>query len=496
MKITLQDAWGLASDRRFDNLDMPILHDPVNYGAKADIGSHYGEFLSLSTDLPRSAGAFTQFLAGEKSEVSELPFEQRISAVLRYLSSPMRFEPLNSPEVHYPVSSFGGLLSCGIKFVCRHPEKNGYAEVFHFYGNYHALEKQHACVEWPDALPIGEWLVVITGQYWTVGRKYGDFSPFGVVLDSGIILAQLQYLLNLFGIGFSTGNLDLNRIGERVIPTGSFQQVLAALPISVPDEAATMLNGSLKPMEIAAYQEPKGITERFSLLNDTVDLLSASYEKHWPESPENAETESDAQLLQSLPDTDILDVIYNRTSSSDRLGFSQINKMLDGEFLQRFMKTFHKLRSRRALLPLEDKLMLNLAWINNFGPSMGLYNDQAEPIYIAQDTKQFRNILQDRLYSTNQKYNIASMTLEMYISVDTYQVSEFAGNSAFRLAHMAAGAVAHDMCLVASLFGAFARPVRMFRDTKLQQRLGLDGQLLMQVLVGFNRYNNYALTIL
>jgi len=494
MNITLQDAWGLASDRRFDNLEMPILDDPVNYGAKADAGVHEGAFLALTTDFPRQAGRFSDFLAGQNSKLAALPFEQRLSGVLRYLASPMRFEPLNMPDVHFPVSSFGGLSSCGIKFIRRHPTKAGFAQVFHFHGNYHALEKQIDELEWDGEIAQNQWLVTIVGQYWAVGRKYGDFAPFGVVLDSGIVLAQLQYLFRLFGFSFQTGFNTLNRLNDKLVPEGSFQQVLAAVTLDVPESANALLdNGEWEALEIATYQEPQGLMQRFGLLQDIVSLLACEFEQAWP-APLSLNV--DKSLHETLPERDMLDVIYNRTASNDRLGFSQVNKMLDGEFLKQFMQVLQQLKTCRDRLPLEDSLMINVAWINTSGPAMGLYDEVGEPVCIAQDSKRFQHIIQDCLYSDNQKYNLSSMTLELFISVDTDKVSKSAGNSALRATHIAAGAVAHDVCLAASLFDAFARPARMFRDTKLQQRFGLDGQLLIQVLVGFNRYNNFALTIL
>lgn len=494
MSMTLQDAWGLVSDRRFDNLEMPILDDPIHYGAKADVGEHEGEFLSLSTDFPRQAGLFSEFLTGKTSALASLPFESRLSGLLRYLASPMRHEPLNVPEVHYPLSSFGGLSSCGIKFIRRHPKHEKQAQVYCFNGNYHALEKQAENVEWDVALSENQWLICIVGQYWTVGRKYGDFAPMGVVLDSGIVLAQLQYLLNLFGLPCHTGYNGLKALNQKLIPDASFQQVLAAVTVDVPESANTLLEqGQWEPLTVATFQEPKGLMQRFALLKDSVSLLSCEYEGRWP-SP--FQYEADDDLHSSLPQKDMLDVFYNRTASNDRLGFSQVNKALNSTFLKQFMQLLQQLKTCRDRLPLEDKLLINVAWMNTSGPAMGMYDERGEPTFIAQDEKQFHRILQDCLYSDNQKYNFSSMTLELFISVDTAEVSRFAGNSAFRAAHMAAGAVMHDVCLAASLFDGFARPTRMFRDTQKQQRLGLEGQLLIQVLVGFNRYNNFALTIL
>lgn len=115
--ITLQDAWGLAGDRRFENLDMPILIDPVHYAAKAEKGTKQVEMLALTTNVPKQSQPFADFLKASPSVVADLPLDTRISAILRYLASPMRYEPINTPDVHYPVSSFGGLFSCGIKLL-------------------------------------------------------------------------------------------------------------------------------------------------------------------------------------------------------------------------------------------------------------------------------------------------------------------------------------------------------------------------------------------
>lgn len=503
-KITLQDAWGLAGDRRFDNLDMPILDDPVNYAAKADKAVKTVEMLELTTDVPRQSQSFPAFLAGEKSEVADLPVEQRLSAILRYLASPMRYEPMNTPDVHYPVSSFGGLFSCGIKFIRRHPKSSHSApttssltnqvDVYHYHANYHALEKSQTNVELAIDLQPNELLIGIVGHYWAVGRKYGEYAPFGVVLDSGIVFAHTNYLLQLFGLPFTTNNIELAPLNDCLVPAGSCQQTLAAIKVQLPESAQEIFSAGTEQKRIAIWQEPEGLFERFTNLQQMVDLLAVPYQGESVGSVKPAMSKE--KLPSQIPNHDVLNVIYNRTAANDGVGFSQVNKTVDANFLVRFMQTLAALRARRDLLPEEDLLMLKVAWINSYGPPTGLYDEQGEVIYQATDVEGFQDIIRDCLYSDRQQYNLSTMTLELFISVDTAKITENAGNSAFRLAHMGAGAVSHDVCLAASLFDGFARPVRMFRDTKLQQRLGLDGQLLIQVLVGFNRHNNYALTLL
>lgn len=369
-------------------------------------------------------------------------------------------------------------------------------EVYHYHANYHSLERQHSQLALDINLEPNELMIVIVGHYWAVGRKYGEYAPFGVVLDSGIVFAQFNYLLNLFGLPFSTENIALEPLNSGLIPQGSCQQILAAIKVELPEEGLTFFSSETEQMHIAEWQEPEGLFKRFSNLQQIVDLLSAPYSGEMPQKIAPASIpvcDPDPGLL---PQRDMLDVIYNRTAANDGVGFAQINKMLDEQFLVRFMQTLSTLRSRRSALPKENLLMLNVAWINSYGPAIGMYDEQGQPIYNPTDVEGFHNIIRDCLYSERQQYNLSTMTLELFISVDTAKISEEAGPSAFRLAHMGAGAISHDVCLVASLFDGFARPVRMFRDTKLQQRLGLDGQLIIQVLVGFNRHNNIALPLL
>ncbi|UAA40054.1 hypothetical protein KIH87_06805 [Paraneptunicella aestuarii] len=496
--LTLKDAWGLATDRRFDNLNMPILQDSRHYGAKADKSSKMAKLVFLNTNVPRQAQSFADFLAGKPCSLSELSFADKMSLVLRYLASPVRYEPLNRPDVHYPVSSFGGLFSCGIKLIVRHEKENqsqsNNVDVYHYHANYHALEQVASNVNYGTELAAGECHIAIVGHYWAVARKYGEYSPYGVVLDAGIVLTQLQYLLALAGVAATTEKTDLQMLQSLLVESDSVQQTLAALSLSIDDEHnALAFLQQTQTHRVSIWSEPEGIHERFHNLQSLLDIFATPYEVC--EAAHSKQTLSE-QALAELPQDDVLDVLVRRSAANDATGFSQINKVLDAGFLTRFLSVLTGLKSRRETMPAESALQVKVAWINPYGPAIGMYDGAGELQYQPNQTEAFLDILRDCLYSDNQKYNLASMAFELFVTVDTAQLERDYGDAAIRLAHMAAGALGHDICLAASLFDAFARPVRMFRDTKLQQRLGLEGQLVVQVLVGFNRHHNFALKLL
>jgi hypothetical protein len=67
---------------------------------------------------------------------------------------------------------------------------------------------------------------------------------------------------------------------------------------------------------------------------------------------------------------------------------------------------------------------------------------------------------------------------------------------AFRDAHIAAGALAQDLCLTATALGQFARPVRMLLERALESVLPIKGQIIYSLLCGSSRATNVSAELL
>lgn len=497
MTLSVNDVWALAGDRRFSNLDMPILKDSQAYGAKADRAVKAAKLIKLSTDIPRAAGSFKALVRGLDSASDELSFERKLSSVLRYLAAPLRHEPLNLPHVHFPVSSFGGLFSCGVYLVKTSISAGASVDVYYYHANYHALELVQSAVPFAQSIEQDELQIVLVGQYWTVARKYGEYAPYGVSLDSGIAFAQLQYLLKSFNLAPKQVSTSIKSLNDLLLPEESCQRALAATSIRV-SAAETSFLARQESTSIAHWAEPKGIYQQFDLLKEVVEVFSAelpaksvsngkSYQRNWLNQPSQ---------LGHLPEKDFIDVVADRTAANDHIGFSQSHQQVSETFLTDFLSVLDGLQCQRCEMPAAELLKLTTAWLNPHGREIGLYDEQANVIYTPSNKASFISDIQDCLYNDQQKYNLSTLAMEMFISVDLAEIDKHYQQSSVRCAHMAAGALVHDICLVASYFDCFARPVRMFRDTNLQQKLALDGQLIIQVLVGFNRHHNFTMRLL
>jgi hypothetical protein len=498
LKLSLQDVWALASDRRFENLDMPILDD-LTYSAKADKGSKAVDLIELDCDLPRKLQSFTGFIKGEESTVSKLPMALKLSAVLRYLASPIRYEPRNLPEVHYPMSSFGGFFSSNINLIYKGYDSNQTVNSFVYHPNYHALEKLSTKQGLEESLSQGELVFALVGQYWTVGRKYGEYSPYGVVIDSGIAFAQLSYLLRLFGFSFSVKWSGLESLQTYFESKEGGQQLLVTVKVELTESIEQIFKPAQR-RRIAVWKEPKGIFEQFSNLREIASVFSAPYIP-------NAELEScgvqedpvciELPNLKLAKNHDMFDVISNRSAGNDNAGFVGVSKDLEDDFLNNFLKTLAALGAKREKVPLEqESLSLNTAWINPYGPEQGIYDGSGNLVFRPEGQESYYQTLRDSLHNSQQLYNLPSMTMILFITADIEDASSRAGTSSVRIAHIGAGAMVHDICLAASLFGCFARPVRMFREAKLSQKFELKGQVVIQVLVGFARNNNFSMALI
>ncbi|EKE87554.1 hypothetical protein [Idiomarina xiamenensis] len=409
--------------------------------------------------------------------------------LFQFCAAPARYEPLNRPDIHYPVSSFGGLLSCCF-YLLTPTARQGYVDVFRYQPNYHALECVARQQAWQQPLAADQALLAIAGNYWMVVNKYGEYSPYGVALDAGILVAQANYLTQLCELHSSACPESLPALQALLVDNQSATQIFAAQTLRFQQPPWQLLQSNAADTRIAVWQEPSIAYASLPNLPALFNLFATP-----APTPEPSSSAPSGSAPVTLPTTDVLRVMQRRTAANDAVGFAQKTPPLSRQFLTDFLQTREQLAQRRERLAGESLLTMQVAWINPFGVEQGLYDGQGQALRLPADKEAFLDQLRDCLYSSQQKYNIASLTMELFITVEPQQWLAAYGDSSLRLAHMAAGAVAHDIALTASLFGAFARPVRMFRDTALQQRLGLTGQLLVQVLVGFHRHHNFAVKL-
>jgi hypothetical protein len=193
---------------------------------------------------------------------------------------------------------------------------------------------------------------------------------------------------------------------------------------------------------------------------------------------------------------DVLDVLRRRNSGNDAPGMAPRPALLSEDFLDYLLRLRQAWTARRSRVPGEDALTVSVAWLHGAGPAIGLYDDGARPLHVPPSPRGFVRTMQESLPSPEFRYNMSAFVLSFVITADITAALRSHSEATLRRLHLAAGAIAQDLSLAAAALGLFARPVRMFREDRLESGYALDGHVLYQVLCGFNRSTNVAMELL
>lgn len=488
-RVKESDAWVLGSYRRLESLVVPAFTDyRLAATREAQRSAARVDLVALETDLPRDLLPFRDFVHGAHASAGD--FAVQLSLVLRYLAAPLRYEPENLYFVHRAVPSPRCLFPCRILVVTRTTAADA-PVVYAYHPNHHALEPLGPRSRLGALLGDGNVAVIGVGQFWMLADKYGEFSPFVLSLEAGMLRAQADHLARLVGWR-RADSAAAGKALDEALDCGALETtVFAIAAIASGDDIEV---GAAHRASVATWRPTAGLAERFPRLDTLAHLFGADAR------PMDVQIGTRAPIHGSSSartDTaiDVLEVMRRRTSGNDKGGWAPAIRITDRALLDQLMHDFNALRSQRFALQGEASLSVYVALLNRSGYPIGLYDDRLQAVPLPLDERQFVRALQGALPSRDFRYNMAAFVLSVLI------VAPAAGHAAsktpgIRDAHVAAGAVAQDFCLAAAAQDLFARPVRMFQEIELETAWRLDGRLVYQILAGFNRSSNLAMELL
>lgn len=479
-----REAWALGTYRRFDSLVAPAFYPPQPGAVSSpETSTRVAELQRLATDLPAGLIPFEDYLAGDTARPGG-DFPRQIALFLRYLAAPQTFEPLNSYKVHTPVPSVRCLFPYKLLLLI----KDDQTALYEYHANYHALEKIAESDDYFASMGDADFAVIGVSLYWRLADKYGDFTPFPVTLEMGGLKCQAEHLLSLFDWQ-PAGIENEPEIWRRLLGgLGEWETVAFVLPART---AVRAKNLEKLPREVCClpiWKARGDLDRRFTRLRTLVDFFQVGMEPElWSrELPRPVTSDSDT----TAPSMDILQLFRNRNSGNDAFGFAPVSGGLPENFLYCLQHRLKRLRARRPAHPGEESIKLWFLWLDGTAGPIGLFSDDGERVLLGLEGPQLVRAMQEALPNQILKFNMAAMTLSVLMTVDLPDAHRMHGPAVLRQVHMAAGMLGQDLNLSATAFGLFSRPVRMFRESVIEDVLKLPGQLVYQVLMGFNRRTN------
>lgn len=478
--LATNDIWTLGTYRRLDVLDVPAFGSagasPVKETPR---GVRSVEMRRLPTDLPSECAGVDDWLASQRTgERVSLGALTRLSVLLRYLASPLRYEPFNLYGVHRAVPSARCLYPLSYHVIL--PTPHG-VEAWVYLPEHHALEQIT-----PPGMVTPETPATIVGvaRIWTIAGKYGDFSPFPAILEAGMAAAQVFHLANVLDCSPQWADRNCGR---------PFCQNPWELPVfAIGLDRVTIQTDALPRTRsrVAELLPDPTLPSRFPQLA----ALLAAFDEGVHSAAVNV-ADSPAPILPPGDDRGLLWLMRRRHSSNDREGLAPLLVQVAPSFLDDLIAGWRTTSASRPALPGEESLILRVVWISASGPRSGLYC-AATGACLTPDMERHAVVstLTASLPFEGFRYNMSALTCVAMICVKPDAIAGDGANP--RDIHMAAGAAAQDFCLAATGFDLFARPVRMLKEEVLELGFPLGGRLIYQLLCGFSRINNPILEML
>lgn len=488
--LDYREAWSLGTYRRFDSLVAPAFYPPrpgvPTYPEKS---ARPAELLRLTTDLPTRLISFADYLAGNSAQLTG-SFSRQLALYLRYLAAPQTFEPLNSYKVHTPVPSVRCLFPYRLMLLVREAEP----VLYEYHPNYHALEKIAQSPDYGDLLGNADLAVIGISLYWKLADKYGDFTPFPVNLEMGGLKCQAEHLLSLCGWQQTHSEIEPDLWNRQLGCVRNWETVAFALPARTQLQAKDLEQLPRETHQLAIWQARDDLETRFTRLRPLVDMFQAGAAPAHVPSARPIPVTSDSDAAASA--VDILQLFRSRNSGNDAFGFAPACGGPPENLLPQLLYRLRRLRARRPLYAGEAAVKLWFLWLDGTSAPIGLFDSDGARASLRREGAQLVRAMQDALPNQILKFNMAAMTLSVLMTVDLPEAHQAHGPAMLRRVHTAAGMLGQDLNLAATDCGLFSRPVRMFRESAIEDTLQLPGQLVYQVLMGFNRRTNIKIGLL
>lgn len=479
----LADAWVLSTYRRLDVLDVPAFNVQDTAGLVPERTSRPARLHRLPTALPREILSLADWLGGDDVDTAaDLSDLARLSLLFRYLASPLRYEPDNVYQVHRAVPSARCVFP--LDLFLSHADRDGVRRTYQYHADFHALEEINGPGMRDEDGAGARTAITGVGRFWKVVRKYGDFSPFPVMLEAGMVLAQLRNLrgaLGWTGTGSDTGPMRAYCEGDLEVPIFAETIEQPTFDIAALPTCDVMLAGHVASTANVPH------FERLSFFMDLFDRPSG------PASDTSADVASPLEPGLVPLGLGFLETLRLRHSANDRVGMAP---RMDSEagLLHRFAQLSRRVGRRRGRLPGEERINVVMLWPGRVAPEAGIYDGEGR-LLASLDRRYVATTLNRALPSPDLRYNLQAHSVLVLFLADPH-AGDMREPHAFRDAHVAAGVLAQDYCVSAAAFGQFARPVRMLLEQVLESALPIRGRIIYSLLCGSSRATNVCAELL
>jgi SagB-type dehydrogenase family enzyme len=470
--------------------------------------------------IPLSLKLLTQkeaIIALRKREWQE---EQIWSTIMFYTLGYLRFDYQSSYAYHRGIPSPRCFYSTNLYWI---PAKHSFIDkgVYRYDGLTHSMnviQRKEVWRQLQDALPYehdgvtdkATTSIILTTNFYKPSLLYGNFAYNLCTLEAGHAISQLQQFCYQLGIETKINYLFLDETIREITKCAPISEVPLAIlsfthqeqfyknkyVISEIDLSSRESSLKVKKERSASQLQTEEMPKYKNHCRELLDLIEAG--QIIDIATQNNKLASDT-LLNEKPKfnshkmswelSDLIHSSQKRSSGNDVNGMVTAPSLIHKADVIAVVNKWKDLQEQFEHCEIE-KIPFNLYLIVQHVSDLerGIYQlNHSKPDLELVYAKDLRTDMQRAFTVDAKKYNMASIPLLVFVTVDFDQILQTYGNRGYQMAQLKVGSIAHQFCLLASSMDWFCRPSKSYYDFAVEEILDTSEQIVYQLLVGKER---------
>lgn len=418
--------------------------------------------------------------------VSDMPAYEKLSLLLKYSVSRLRFEPENNYQMHSAVPSPRSIFPIGVYIQVN--EGNS-AQVYRYDRDNYCLTDIN---QFADIKPenSGTVTIMLVAELQKIVSYYGDFSGYLIGLESGHLMAQISTLMAALNISnYVDSQPNNNVLNELLLTPNDHLKLMATFTIDgqeLPQLSEQMAEKSLDrgvsvDLDVTVDDAKFPILKRYfdsfnNATNSSLSQLTSGCRTHQPlfSSPYNIEQ--------------LIDIHENRTSGNDKNGLIAQKNSLTPQDVDEILAKIKSLKNETY----SSVFAHSIAKVGIYLSITSMQEDTPHTLRLTSDGTEFEVIdeqspvagLQRTALSPIGAYNYDNFSCVFSFSVNLADCIKQQSNIGAQEALLAVGFIAQLCIAVVTEYGLFSRPIKALDEAQVEAMLKTKDNIIYQLICG------------
>ena len=435
-----------------------------------------------------------QYFSGERligsgqlnASINDMNALSRLSLLLKYSVSRLRFEPENNYQLHTAVPSPRSIFPIGVYLtVNQETHKDVYRYDRDNYRLTHLTQEDKPLAEEPGNLSI-----MLVAELEKIVSYYGDFSGYLIGLESGHLVAQMSLLMDALNLnGCIDSQPDDDTLTKLALSSDNHLKLMATIEFDASELPNVLSQLTAKTAEqLVAVEHNAGVDEQlFPVLkryldtfNKTKPVQKAELRKNQHDSAESLASPYDIEQLIRLHE--------DRTSGNDKNGLIAKKNALAVSDFDKILEKIVSLKKQTYASVFANTvasvgIYISITSVNGGNPRTLFLAGNGTSFEII-DEQSPVNDLQRTALSPIGAYNYDNFSCVFSFSVNLAECIKEQGNYGAQEALLAIGYAAQLCISAVTEFGLFSRPIKALDEAQVETMLQTKDNIIYQLICG------------